>query len=618
MALSKIKEKIKKESTWWKAFIVLLAVFTLPILPIFILSTIHPYLGIGYAALVSLETKSFLGFNAYYNFLSSILFGLPIADIAAFFIGITLLIFGVAALIYFPYVFLRSIFDKEYAEKEDIEPITEAKISHIKFSDVVGMEETKRRLLKAGQEIKSQATTGKNNRNGILMFGPAGTGKSMFAQALAGELGLKIMHFNFSQANSMWVGQSTERVTKVFNKAMKLAPIVLFLDEVDAVLVDRSKITQADGETARLTSALLPLIEDARKKGVVLVAATNLLDSLDPAAIREGRFDYKIEVGYPDFEARKAIITNALRKHKITANTETVERVAARWENYPIPRLQGVVSEMEDAGVKTADYRDFTSAMRKLQGQKGENKGTGPKLESLTMNESQAKTLNALAWRMKNVDELESLGGTLPTGVLFYGPPGTGKTFTARALANSADWAFLSTSGHDLMMDTSKIDKIIKQANDIRPCIVFIDEADDVFGHRTGGFSSSVTNKLLSVMDGANGKNPDIVFIAATNHPDNFDPAALRGGRFTEKVEFEMPNEKAINEWLDVWISKKPKLSIDNSISRNDLVEVLLGYSIANISAILQQAANNAIAEGRTVIEKSDLIKSITTLEGNS
>lgn len=165
------------------------------------------------------------------------------------------------------------------------------------------------------------------------------------------------------------------------------------------------------------------------------------------------------------------------------------------------------------------------------------------------------------------------------------------------------------------MSSNERIDEIMEEANDIRPCIVFIDEADDVFGHRTGGFGNSVTNKLLSVMDGANGKNPDVVFVAATNHPDNFDAAALRGGRFTEKVEFELPDAKAIESFVKDWFAHKPKLTVDFDLTRASVT--MQGLSIANITATLQQAVNDTITSGETCIKQNNLEAALLKLKLN-
>jgi transitional endoplasmic reticulum ATPase len=141
---------------------------------------------------------------------------------------------------------------------------------------------------------------------------------------------------------------------------------------------------------------------------------------------------------------------------------------------------------------------------------------------------------------------------------------------------------------------------------------VFIDEADDVFGHRQGGFGSAITNKLLSVMDGAKGKNPDVIFIAASNHPDNFDPAALRGGRFTEKVLFELPNESAIETWLNSFFAAKNKITLAMPIA--EIAKRLVGLSIANVQATAQGAINQALSDQRTTLTEADFTTAIDML----
>jgi transitional endoplasmic reticulum ATPase len=486
---------------------------------------------------------------------------------------------------------------------DDTTSLAQAIKSSITFANLVGMEETKARLLKAGQQILSQHKQGVMNssRNGILMFGPPGTGKTYFAEALAGELDIGFMAFNFSQANSKWIGEGTERVTQVFRDAISNAPVLLFLDEVDTVFISRGDIAQAEHESARLTSALLPLIEEARKAGVVLVAATNLIDRLDPASIREGRFDFKIEIGYPDVKARKSIVENAFKKNELEFDEAGLLKAVSRWEGYAIPRLQSVAAELKDAGIIKASFSDMMQAMRRIQGRKGQKKLTHT-MDDVILSPKMRSDLGSLVWRLQHIDELEEMGGSLPSGILFYGDPGTGKSYTAAALANSADWAFLSVSGHDLVADEKRIDALMKEAADIRPVIVFIDEAEDVFGHRTGGFANLVTNKLLGIMDGASGRVPDIVFVAATNHPDSMDSAALRGGRFTEKFNFEAPGDDELMTFVDRWMSSKPKLVFDESVTPQSLTTLLSGVSLANVKAILQSAANTAISQQKQVI----------------
>jgi transitional endoplasmic reticulum ATPase len=507
----------------------------------------------------------------------------------------------------------------DVADQEQV-PISNIEHSRITFADVDGMEETKARLLKAGQRIVNSYKNFDHNklpiRNGILMFGPAGTGKTYFAKALAGELGLGLIHFNFTQINSMWIGEGTGRVTQVFKEAMAAAPVVLFLDEVDTIFVNRSKVAQAEHESGRLTSALLPLIEEARAKGVVLVAATNLIDNLDPAAIRDGRFDYKIEIGYPDVQARISLFSKALKDNAVNADVEDIKKAATRWENYSIPRLQSVAAELSESGLNSASFDDMMAAMRTTQGRKGKNRNNVVTLSDLVLPSEQREALDSIAWRMQNIDTLEEMGGSLPTGLLFYGDPGTGKSLTASALAATAGWGFLATSGHDLTNDPDRIDELMREAAEIRPVIVFIDEAEDVFGHRTGGYGNVVTNKLLSVMDGAMGRVPDIVFVAATNDPSGLDSAATRGGRFTEKLEFVLPEAKEVAVYIERWLKDKPKLVLDG-ITIDGMAQSLNRVSLANVRAVLQSTANIAIAKQRTTLTIDDFNKSVSFVFGS-
>lgn len=183
-------------------------------------------------------------------------------------------------------------------------------------------------------------------------------------------------------------------------------------------------------------------------------------------------------------------------------------------------------------------------------------------------------------------------------GYCSMGPAGTGKTVAAMALAKASKWAFIQTSGHDLLNSPNKIDEIMRLAKDIRPTIIFIDEADDVLADRRhAAFSKDVTNKLLTVMDGAGGKVKDILFIAATNAPDVIDEAMLRGGRFTEKIGFDVPDAKALSEYISQWIIKtKVPLAADFTVGA--VTTVLQGQSLANVGEILQSAVNEAISTG--------------------
>lgn len=472
-----------------------------------------------------------------------------------------------------------------------------AVLARFNFSNVAGMTDLKGKLLKAGKQILD-----KNNqdaKNGILFHGDPGNGKTFFAEALAGELKLKFISATFGNIVSQWVGETTQRAMKVFDDAEAQAPCMLFLDEIDSVFVDRGSIKNADSEAPKTLNAILTRLVDIRKKGVVVVAATNFLDKLDPASIREGRFDYKIEITNPDFEARKSLLTKALKQVKIDA--DILESLARRWEGYSVSRIMAIGDAgreiaMSD-GIKSADFDLMMKALRSIQGTKGDKiPESVPTVEGLFLTDPMRARMNNLIERMVNIEEVEKFGGNAPTGVLFHGPAGTGKTLGAMVMAKSANWSFIQTTGNALLSNPDEIDNIMKRAADIRPCLVFIDEGDDVLADRNSSMSKSVTNRLLSVMDGAGGRPKDVLFVAATNYPEMIDSAMLRGGRFTEKIEFSLPDMKTISDYVRNWIeSAKAPLSDDFTVE--NVSNIVRGQSLANVKVILQGSVNESISK---------------------
>lgn len=488
------------------------------------------------------------------------------------------------------------------------------------FNDVVGMPELKAKLSKAGKEI----VTNKGERNGILLTGEPGNGKTTMAEALAGELNLPIIDVAIGNFQSMWVGETTQNVMKVFDDAEAQAPCVLFIDEIEAILVNRANSRSSDQEAAKTVSAMLKRIVDLRSKKVVLMAATNFLDQLDPASIREGRFDYKIEVLPPDYEARKFLLSNGLKSVSPLVATDGLERAAKRWEGFSVSRIRAVVTEvldqLKEKKIERVNFDELAAALRTLSATKGDAiPESALTIEQLILEPEMGSRLNKLATRMVRIDEIEEMGGSVPAGVLFYGPAGTGKTIAAMALAKASDWAFIKTSGHDLLHDPKKIDDIVKRAKDIRPCIIFIDEADDVLADRRNSImSKDVTNKLLTIMDGAGGRTKDILFIAATNAPDLIDDAMLRGGRFTEKVAFDVPGDDALQEFIAKWIAKT-KARLADDFTAYAVVKALSGQSLANVGEILQSAVNEAISTGEDKnfkVEMSHLHAAIKLIKG--
>jgi len=482
--------------------------------------------------------------------------------------------------------------EPESKQGEAVERVGTLAEPSITFADVAGMKELKATMLGAAKEVMTASAQGEKSRNGILLTGKPGNGKTMMAEALAGEVGLPFMPVTVGEVVSKWVGDTPERVKRAFTEAKAAAPCVLFLDEVDSLMSARKENSNNE-ESAKIVNVLLTELVNVRKSGVVVVAATNFVDRLDPAAIREGRFDFKIEVPPPDAEARAYLIKS---KGKGAVSAATVGIAVRRWAGFSVARINAIMEEAirmprSGAGI---DFDLLKKALRKIQGRAGNIPENTPTLDKLSMCDAMEHKLKSLANRMEKIAEIEAMGGSVPRGVLFYGPPGTGKSLMARALAKTADWAFLPVSGMDLMSSPDRIDRLTEEASDLRPCIVFIDEADDVFKDRRYSSNPALTNKLLAMMDGAGGHIPDVLFVAATNHANSMDQAALRGGRFTEKIEFGLPDQCAIEKFLMAWYMDTPA-ELADEVGFPDVAAMLLGQPIANVKEIMQAAVNHAI-----------------------
>lgn len=498
------------------------------------------------------------------------------------------------------------------------------------FSDIVGMAHTKKRLLAAAKEILASRDgyTGKalgkspnRSRNGMLLFGEPGNGKTLFAEALAGELNVAFLMVSYADVASKWVNETPQKIRAVFEQARRMPGCVLFFDEFDSLIKARDS-----GQTHSMdrdnVNVVLSEIVALRGTSVVLVAASNFIDSslVDQAAIREGRFDYKIEVPPPDFEARKAIlgksIYTALGRGSVDA--ETVASLAQRWEGFSASRLDslgGQLREMRDEGVSGRGRVTFDvamQAMRLLQGRKGKlPEGVKP-ISEIIMPAQSRDALRDLAFRMKNVFNLEKIGGRIPTGLVFAGPPGTGKTQAAMSLAKESGYAFLATTGAQIIAQPDSWDRLVREARDIRPTVVLLDEGEDLSRDRRHSAVAALTNKILTTLDGAEGRVRDVVYILATNHYDQIDPALARGGRFEETIMFDVPVEEDMTQYVR---TRLKQLAGRNYVimpgTRGRLNVLLTGQSIADADAVLQKtidaAAVRALRESVSEIRAADV-----------
>lgn len=484
------------------------------------------------------------------------------------------------------------------------------------FADILGMEAIKQRLIEPARTIVAERAAAQGTQNGILLYGAPGNGKTVFAESLAGELGVSLVTVTYGDVVSKWVGQTPRQISNCFAYAKANAPCVLFVDEVDSFLRSRDSLTGGP-EDLKITNTLLTEIVSLRAHRVVLVAATNYLSCLDAAAIREGRFDFKVEITPPDGPARVGLLRQGARRHAVGLGIDAaaLDSVARRWSGFSVSRLLAVTRELPvyaaARGCGTIGFDEWIGALRQVQGRKGQPPAHAKTLGELVLDTGTREGLELIAARLKAAHRIEALGGTLPTGVLFHGPSGTGKTAAACALALECGWAFLPVAGPDLLSDRDRINKVYAEAADLRPALIFIDEADDILRDRQFSASNDLVNRLLVLMDGSQEKVRDVVFIAATNHPEQVDPALLRAGRFTEKIEFGLPQREHIQLVVRHWLKTK-MVQLESGVGATQVSNLLSSQSIASVEGILQYALNRAIAcsteyDDRPIVRRSDI-----------
>lgn len=459
---------------------------------------------------------------------------------------------------------------------------------------------------------------------GVLLHGSSGTGKTLIAKAVANESGANFFTINGPEIMSKFYGQSEENLRKTFEEAEKNAPAIVFIDEIDAIA---SKREEVHGEVERrVVSQLLTLMDGIKGRGeLIVIGATNRVDSLDSAIRRPGRFDREIIIEVPDREGRREILdihTRGMPKSDtvdldqlanvtygfVGADLAALAREAAmnalrRYlpeidPDQPIPTelLEKMEVSMED--FKEAHHSIEPSALREVLIEipqvSWEDVGG--------LNDVKDRLREAVEWPLVDPERFTRMGIKPPRGILLYGPPGTGKTLLAKAVANESNANFLSIKGPEVFSkwvgeSEKAVRELFKKAKQSAPSIVFLDEIDALAPHRGSHEGSRVTdtvvNQLLTSMDGVESMD-DVVVIGATNRPDIIDSSFLRPGRFDELILIGQPDTKAREEIYKIHMQNMP---LAKDVDTHKLAVTSEGYAGADIEAVCREAAMIAMRE---------------------
>ena len=471
-----------------------------------------------------------------------------------------------------------------------------------KFASVGGMDAVKtdlRNTLGLVLTNPDRAKEYKIHWNGVLLHGEPGTGKSLFARAIAGEFGCNLIEVDVADLVSRTVGDGPRRVEDAFETAAKHVPCVLVFDELDAVAGARSD--QPEGGAANdVLAQLLQGLESWRSEPrLVVVATTNELESLDPAVVRAGRFDHHIRIDLPDADGRIAVMKATLAGRPVRKDFD-FDLIARRTAGQtPATIVQAVElaamnAMREAAGTKRVVQISTDHVLDAVEERGGKDRPTVERWswERLVLDVHVRAELKQLQTLIEDPSSSERLGIDPPSGVLLTGPPGTGKTTIAKVLAAEAQCSFYPVTAADITSrwigDSERaVARLFRRARSNAPSIIFIDEIDALGATRgqQGAYDRQLDQLLLEI-DGIS-STPGVFVVGATNRPKAVDPALRRGGRLSRTIDIPLPDADQRLELLKLITHSMPLHEVD-------LEEVALqtdGYSGADLKALLQQAA---------------------------
>lgn len=510
--------------------------------------------------------------------------------------------------------------------------------------------------------------TGIQPPRGVLLHGPPGCGKTMIANAFAAEIGVSYIPLSAPSLVAGMSGESEKKIREIFEEAKRMAPCLVFIDEIDVIMGKRES-AQREMEK-RIVAQMLTCMDDMALektggKPVIIIAATNRPDSLDPALRRAGRFNKEINLGVPNEQAREKILralttkqnlpedfsyrtlakmtpgfvgadlndvvsvagTIAMKRAMEVLKQRTITDIDMDIDSTSEPEISPAIaitrSLVAHAGESSPDgdfsitYDDFLTAIPKVQpSAKREGFATIPDTTWAHIGALHAVRQQlemAIIEPIRRPESFARVGITAPTGVLLWGPPGCGKTLLAKAVANSSKANFISIKGPELLNkyvgeSERAVRQVFERARSSVPCILFFDELDALVPKREDSLSeasSKVVNTLLTELDGLSNR-AGIYVIAATNRPDMIDAAMLRPGRLGTSVFVDLPTPDERVEILKALYRKAlPDATEQEVLGLEEVArdEKCNGYSGADLGNLHQAAGHAAINREKDLLD---------------
>lgn len=452
---------------------------------------------------------------------------------------------------------------------------------------------------------------------GLLLYGPPGCGKTLIARTVAQQTDAFFLLVNAPEIIQKHYGESEEMLRNVFEEAQEHETAILFIDEIDAIAPNRETVL---GEVEkRVVGQLLALMDGVSSRGkIVVMAATNLPNNVDPALRRPGRFDREIAITPPNKAGRLEILKIHSRFMPLAANAD-LERIAAITHGFFGADLAALCREagmicVRDRSITEADASLFVrmehfqealanfhlSSMREMATDVPETHWED--IGGLT--EQKRLLKQSIEWPLIYGDRFHQAGAHIPSGILLTGDSGTGKTLLGQAVGTTTEVNFIVARGPELLSkwvgeSERGIREVFRRARQSAPSIIFFDEIDTIVptrGQSTGDgqISDRMVGQFLLEFDAISNGEAGVVVLAATNRPDLIDPALLRPGRFDLILDLPAPDRESRLSILQVHCQQVP---LGTDVDLPTLADASEGLNGAHLAAMCQQAKMHAIKD---------------------
>jgi len=461
---------------------------------------------------------------------------------------------------------------------------------------------------------------------GVFLYGPPGCGKTLIARAVANETEAYFTHISGPEIMGKFYGESEARLRSVFEDAQKHAPAIIFIDEIDAIAPKREEMGGEKQVERRVVAQLLALMDGLESRGeIIVIAATNIPNTIDPALRRPGRFDREISIPIPDRNGRLQILQIYTRGMPLSEDV-SLERLADITHGFVGADIEALAREAAMSALrKILPKIDFELADIPYETLMELQVTMDNFLEAMTEVEPSAireffvevpdvkwedvggledmkrELIEAIEWPLKYPELFKKANTQPPKGILLHGAPGTGKTLLAKAVANESGVNFISVKGPSLISkyigeSERGIREVFKKAKQASPTILFFDEIDSLVPKRSESSTDAhvterVISQFLTEMDGIE-ELKGVVVLAATNRLDLIDPALLRSGRFDILFELPIPDEETRLSIFKIHTRNKP---LHKDVDLKTLARRTDGMAGSDIQLLCQKASMNAI-----------------------